>query len=96
MRFSGYIVTHIGRFEANLRLYRSGLMDEVLFRAHRGWALTLLTTPGGQQWWSSWKRNFSEDVREFLDVAIERSEDLPGAITEAIPFYHEEAGATPS
>ena len=91
VRFSGYLVTHIARFEANLRLYRSDLMDEVLFRAHRAWALNLLTTPGGLQWWTHWKRNFSEDIREYLEDAVARGDDLPGPMTEAIPFYRVEA-----
>ncbi len=92
VRFSGYLVTHIARFEANLRLYRSGLMDEVLFRAHRAFALTLLTTPGGAQWWAYWKRNFSEDIRAYLDDAVARGDDLPGPMTEAVPFYQWEPG----
>ncbi len=87
VRFAGYMVTHIARFEANLRLHRSGLMDQVLFDAHRGWALTLLTSPGAHEWWQHWRRNFSQDVREFLDDAMERGVDLPGAMTDNIPFY---------
>ena len=92
VRFSGYLVTHVARFEANLRLYRSDLMDESLFRAHRAWALSLLTTPGGTQWWAYWKRNFSEDVRAYLDAAVARGEDLPTPMTDAIPFYQVESG----
>ena len=84
---SANLVSLTTRFEASLRLYRAGLLDDVLFQAHRGWALAWITTPGGREWWDLMAHNYSEDVREFIQHALDNAIDLPPPITEAVPFY---------
>ena len=87
MEFGDVMLSMTTRFESSLRLYRSGLLDNVLFRAHRAWLLAWLLTPGGTQWWSGIRRYYSEDVREYLDDAIDNKIELPPPVTEMMPYY---------
>jgi hypothetical protein len=87
LEFAGNMLSMTAKFEATLRLYRSGLVDEALFQAHRGWVLAWLTSPGGNQWWRLIRHHYSKDVREYLDAAMEDQDNLPRPITEAIPYY---------
>jgi hypothetical protein len=92
LEFSANMLSMVAKFEATLRLYRSGLVDEVLFEAHRGWVLAWLTTSGGYQWWELIRHHFSKDVRDYLEGAIRGRIDLPRPITESIPYYGLNAG----
>jgi hypothetical protein len=87
LEIHSYLLTVTNRFEASLRLYNIGLVDESLFIALRAWILAHILSVGGNQWWEAVKHNFSEDVRSYLDKAMIEKIDLPIPITIAMPFY---------
>ena len=87
IEFSDFLLGMTVRFEASLRLHKSGLVDEPLFIAHRGWLLAWLITPGGLEWWDGIRTYYSEDVREYINDAVDNQIDLPPPITETMPFY---------
>ncbi len=73
LEFTGIMLPLTVRFEATLRLHRSGLVDDDLFRAHRAFVLSWLITPGGSQWWNMYRESYSPDVRELLNSAIDNN-----------------------
>ena len=87
LEFAGVMVSLVARFETALRLYRSGLLDDVLFRSNRAWVLSWLTTPGGLQWWKIQGLAYAEDVRQYINRALDEKIDLPAPITESASFY---------
>ena len=82
IEFADLMLSMAVRFEASLRLYRDGLLDELLFEGHRRWVLAWLTTPGGREWWASVREYYSEDARQFFDKELGNATSLPKPITE--------------
>ena len=84
VEFADLMLTMTVRFEASLRLYRDGLLDELLFQGHRRWVLAWLITTGGRDWWSTVREYYSEDVRKFFDEELANTSSLPKPITETM------------
>ena len=87
LEFAGIMVPLVARFETALRLHRSGLLDDVLFRSNRAWVLSWLTAPGGLQWWNIQGLGYAEDVREYINRALDEKIDLPAPITDSVSYY---------
>jgi hypothetical protein len=87
VEFNDIMLSMAVRFEASLRLYKYGLLDEVLFQGHRRWVLAWLATHGGRKWWSGIRQYYSEDVRSYFDDALNNGNDLPPPITEIMPHF---------
>jgi hypothetical protein len=75
----------ITNFEQAYYLHTAGLLPDSVFDTSRAIALSLLSSPGGSQYWEVGKALVGADVRRHLDAKLAVGASLP-SLTDALPW----------
>lgn len=75
-------ITH---FEQAYYLHSAGLLPDSVFDTSRAIALSLLSSPGGSQYWEVGKALVGPEVRRHLDAQLAAGALLP-PLTDALPW----------
>ncbi len=70
VQFAMTMYSIFAQFENIFYQFQQGTLDSVIFERHFLAMKFYLQTPGGADWWESWKGRFSEDFVSFLAARL--------------------------
>ncbi len=70
VQFTMTLYSAFAQFENIFYQHQQGTLDSAIFARHASMMDFYLRTPGGADWWKSWKGRFSEDFVSFLAARL--------------------------
>ncbi len=70
VQFSMTMYSVFAQFENIFYQHQQRTLDSAIFARHSSAMKFYLQTPGGAEWWASWKNRFSSDFGKFLETIL--------------------------